>query len=34
LINIRPSQGNFRTELQNPALRIQIENIVRQLLEI
>ena len=25
LINIRPTQGNFRTELQDPSLRKQIE---------
>jgi hypothetical protein len=34
LINIRPSQGNFRTELQDPGLRKQIESIVRRLMEI
>ena len=34
LINIRPSQGNFRTELQDPELRKQIESIVRRLMEI
>jgi len=32
LINIRPSQGNFRTELQDPELRKRIEIIVRRLM--
>jgi hypothetical protein len=34
LINIRPSQGNFRTELQDPSLRSKIEAIVRNLMEV
>jgi hypothetical protein len=34
LINIRPSQGNFRTELQDPVLRNRIEITVRRLMEI
>lgn len=33
LINIRPGQQNFSLELQNPALRTQVETIVRRLLE-
>jgi len=33
LINIRPSQGNFQTELQDSVLRNQIEAIVRRLME-
>ena len=34
LINIRPRQRNFALEVQDPALRSQIEAIVRQLLEV
>lgn len=34
LINIRPGQQNFSLELQNPALRAQVETIVRRLLEV
>jgi hypothetical protein len=34
LINIRPRQQNFALEVQDPALRSQIEAVVRQLLEI
>ena len=34
LINIRPAQGNFRTELQDPNLRKQVESIIRQLMEV
>ncbi len=33
LINIRPRQHNFQMEIQDPALRVRIESIVRQLLE-
>lgn len=33
LINIRPRQQNFTLEVQDPALRSQIEAIVRKLLE-
>jgi hypothetical protein len=33
LINIRPSQGNFKLEIQDPSLRAQVERIVRQRLE-
>lgn len=33
LINIRPRQQNLTLEIQNPALRRQIETIIRQLLE-
>jgi len=34
LINIRPRQQNFGMEIQDPALREQIETIVRFLLEV
>jgi hypothetical protein len=34
LINIRPRQGNFALEVQDAALRLQIETIVRRLLEV
>jgi len=34
LINIRPRQQNFGMEVQDPALREQIEAIVRFLLEV
>jgi len=34
LINIRPQQGNFALEVQDAALRLQIETIVRRLLEV
>jgi hypothetical protein len=34
LINIRPRQGNFSLEVQDPALRQQIESVVRRLLEV
>lgn len=34
LINIRPGQQNFSLELQDPALRAQVETIVRWLLEV
>ena len=34
LINIRPRQGNFGLEIQDPALREQIDAIVRRLLEV
>ncbi|MEW5958847.1 MAG: DUF5674 family protein [Chloroflexota bacterium] len=34
LINIRPGQQNFSLELQNPAVRAQVETIVRRLLEV
>ncbi len=33
LANIRPHQKNFSFELQHPALRAQIETIIRSLLE-
>jgi len=33
LINIRPSKENFSMTIQNPAIRKQVEDIVRQLLE-
>ena len=34
LINIRPRQDNRRMEVENPELRVKIEAIVRQLLEV
>lgn len=34
LINIRPRQGNFGLEIQDPGLRSRIEAIVRRLLEV
>lgn len=34
LINIRPRQGNPSLEVQDPALRQQIESIIRRLLEV
>jgi hypothetical protein len=34
LINIRPRQQNFGLEVQNPAVREQIEAITRRLLEV
>jgi len=34
LINIRPRQRNFSLEIEDPALREQIEAIVRTLLEV
>jgi hypothetical protein len=34
LINIRPRQRNFSFEIQDPALREQVEAIVRFLLEV
>jgi hypothetical protein len=34
LINIRPRQQNFGLEIQNPALREQVEATARQLLEV
>jgi hypothetical protein len=34
LINIRPRQQNFGLELQDPALREQVEAIARRLLEV
>jgi hypothetical protein len=34
LINIRPRQQNFGLEIQNPALREQVEAITRRLLEL
>jgi hypothetical protein len=34
LINIRPRQQNFGLEVQDPALRRQIEAIARRLLEV
>lgn len=34
LINVRPGQQNFSLELQDPALRAQVETIVRRLLEV
>jgi hypothetical protein len=34
LINIRPRQQNFTLEIQDPALRSQIEAVVRRLLEV
>ena len=34
LINIRPRQQNFGFEVQDPALRTQIETIVRKLFEV
>lgn len=33
LINIRPRQGNYGTEIQNPEIRRRVEQIVRRLLE-
>jgi hypothetical protein len=33
LINIRPRQQNFALQVQDPALRLRIETIVRRLLE-
>ncbi len=33
LINLRPSQGNRTTDIQDPGLRTEIEFIVRHLLE-
>ena len=33
LINIRPRQGNLSLEVQDPALCLQIESIIRRLLE-
>lgn len=33
LINIRPRQGNRSMEIENPALREQVESLVRRLLE-
>jgi hypothetical protein len=32
LINIRPRQGNFALEIQNPEMRTRIEHIVRSLM--
>jgi hypothetical protein len=34
LINIRPRQNNYSLEVQDPELRVQIERIVRYLLEV
>jgi len=34
LINIRPRQRNFALEVQDPALRVRIEAVVRRLLEV
>jgi hypothetical protein len=34
LINIRPRKQNFSLEIQDPALRSQIETVVRRLLEV
>jgi len=34
LINIRPRQGSHGMEIENPNLRMKIETIVRQLLEV
>jgi hypothetical protein len=34
LINIRPRQQNFGLEIQDPAVREQVEAIVRRLLEV
>jgi len=34
LINIRPRQQNFTLEIMDPALRSQVETIVRRLLEV
>ncbi|MBI3945594.1 MAG: hypothetical protein HY321_06735 [Armatimonadetes bacterium] len=34
LINIRPRQGNFGLEVEDPALRERIEGIARRLLEV
>jgi hypothetical protein len=34
LINIRPRQQNFGLEVQDPAVREQVEAIVRRLLEV
>jgi hypothetical protein len=33
LINIRPRQGNMGMEIQDPRLRVRVENVVRRLLE-
>ena len=34
LINIRPRQGNRGMEIEDPKLRMKIETIIRQLLEV
>jgi len=33
LINIRPRQSSFTTELQDPSLRAQVERVVRKVFE-
>ena len=33
LINIRPRQQNYGMEIQDPGLRIQVETVVRRLME-
>ncbi len=33
MINIRPRQGNYGMEIQNPEIRHRVERIVRRLLE-